>query len=157
MENNKFYSVLVNAIIVNDGKILILNRSLDGKQQSESWTIPAGKIESYEDSDEVFNIIEKTLIRKVKEEVGIEISENVRLIANNTSRHSNFSNVLSLAFLCELKSGKTQGPKDSIMTAWISPREMNNYKFTANVREYIAKGFAFLPYMRKFKKPFQES
>ena len=152
MENNKQYSVLVNGVIAKAGKILISRRSFQEKHQPGSWTIPGGKVENGPDSDEVFNIVEKTLVKEIREEVGIEISTNIRLIANNTFRHSEGHIVLALVFLCEFKSGNAQALEDTIDTVWITPQQLNEYEFAPNVRDYIAKGFALLPFMAKYKK-----
>jgi len=151
MENNKFYSVLVNAVIAKEGKILISQRSLDEGHEGGSWTIPGGKIENYNNEDEIFNIIEQTLIKEIQEEVGIEISSNIRLIANNTFRHTKGYITLALVFLCEYKSGEAKALEDTSNVAWITPKELNDYRFPPNVKDYIAKGFALLPYMHKFK------
>ena len=153
MENNKLYSVIVNAVIAKDGKILISQRSLEEKHQPGSWTIPGGKIENYEGKDEIFDIVEFTLAKEIREEVGVEISSKVSLLANNTFRHTKGHLVLALEFLCEYKSGKATPLEDTAAVAWISPAELNNYKFAPNVKEYLAKGFALLPYFHKTSSP----
>ena len=147
MENNQFYSVLVNAVIAKDGKILISQRSLNEKHQPGSWTIPGGKIENYNGEDEIFDIVDKTLAKEIREEVGIEIFNNTRLIANNTFRHTKGHIALALVFLCEYKEGIADALDDTINVAWISPQELNKYDFAPNVCEYISKGFAILPFM----------
>ena len=41
---NKIYSVLVNAVIEKDGKILLSQRSLEEAHEPGKWTIPGGKV-----------------------------------------------------------------------------------------------------------------
>ena len=43
--NNK-YTVLVNAVVVKDGKILLSQRSWEDEHGAGKWTIPGGKLEA---------------------------------------------------------------------------------------------------------------
>lgn len=149
MEQTHFYAVLVNAVIVKEGKILISQRSLKEKHQPGAWTIPGGKIENYDDKEEIFGIVEKTLEKEVREEVGIEISKNVHLIMNNTFRHSKGHMVLALIFMCEYLGGEAKPLEDTSNVAWINSTEINDYEFAPNVKEYIAKGFSLIPYLAR--------
>jgi len=151
MENNKLYSVLINAVIANEGKILILQKRLGRKHRSENWTIPRCRVENSQNDTEVFDIIEKTLIKDIRREVGVDINNNKWFIANNTSRHSEGHIELELVFLCEYQNGTAKALEDTINLAWISPRELNNYEFPQNIKNYIAKGFSLLPYMIRHK------
>lgn len=152
MKNNMTFKVLVNAVIARDGKILISQRDMNEKHQPESWSIPGGKIENYDGEDEIFNIVEKTLVKEIQEEVGVEIKDNIHLITNNTFKHTQGHIVLALVFLCEYKSGEARPLEDTMDVRWISSKEINDYEFAPSVKEYIAKGFSFLPYMIKREK-----
>jgi len=156
MENNMTYKVLVNAVIVKDGKILISQRDMNEKHQPGSWTIPGGKIENYNGEDEIFNIVEKTVVKEIQEEVGVEIKDNIHLIANNTFKHTQGHIVLVMVFLCEYKSGEAKPLEDTMDVRWISSNELSDYEFAPNVKDYIAKGFSLLPYMIR-KKGKEES
>lgn len=149
MEQTNFYAVLVNAVIVKEGKILISRRSMEEKHQPGAWTIPGGKIENYDNRDEIFGVVEKTLEKEVKEEVGIEISKNVHLIMNNTFRHSKGHMVLALIFMCEYLGGEAAPMDDTSNVAWINSTQINDYAYAPNVKEYIAKGFSLIPYLAR--------
>lgn len=149
---NMFYSVLINAVIAREGKILISRRSLKEHHQPGSWSIPGGKVEN--SKDEEFDIVERTLRKEIKEEVGIEINDNIRLIANNTFKHTKGHITLTLVFLCEYRSGEAKAFKDTIDIAWIGSNEIDEYNYPDNFRDYIAKGFALLPFIRR--KPNKE-
>lgn len=149
MDKTNFYSVLVNAVIIKDGQILISQRSMQEKHQPGAWTIPGGKIENYDDKEEIFGIVEKTLEKEVREEVGIEISKNVHLIMNNTFRHSKGHMVLALIFMCEYLGGKAAPLEDTSNVAWINSTQINDYQFAPNVKEYLAKGFSLIPYLAR--------
>jgi ADP-ribose pyrophosphatase YjhB (NUDIX family) len=147
MDKTNFYAILVNAVIVKDGKILISQRSMKEKHQPGAWTIPGGKIENYDNKEEIFNIVEMTLEKEIKEEVGIEISRNVHLIMNNTFKHSKGHMVLALVFMCEYLAGEAQALEDTINVKWISSKEIDDFDFAPNVKEYLAKGFSLVPYL----------
>lgn len=138
------HSVLVNAIIEKDGKILLSQRSLDEKHEPGKWTVPGGKIDITK--GDVFNIIEKTLKKEVKEEVDLEIEDKVDLIENNTFIRSDGTHVVAMIFLCKYKSGEAKPSEDTIDVHWITEDEIDNYSFPPNVRGYIEEGFKHLSF-----------
>ncbi len=139
--SNKIYSVIVNAIVYKDNKVLISQRSFEEEHEPGKWTIPGGKVENEETEEEVFNIVEKTIKKEVMEEVGVEIEDEVLLVENNTFRRSNGQMVLALIFLCKWKNIEPQALEDTIGVEWVSDDELDNYQFPPNVKEYIKKGF----------------
>ena len=147
-----FYSVLINGVVARDGQILISRRSLEEEHEPGRWTIPGGKVEDLPGNDLEIGIIERTLAKEIREEVGVEITSNIHLLTNNTFRHTKGHMVLALVFLCEYQSGTAQALEDTSDVAWISSSEIGNYDFSSCVHDYIAKGFAFLPFMHKPKK-----
>lgn len=138
---NRSYSVIVNAVIRKEDKILISQRSFEEAHEPGKWTIPGGKIENDINEVEIFDIVEKTLKKEVLEEVEICISDEVRLIANNTFQRSNGQTVLALVFLCQYKSGEAKPAEDTIAVKWITKAELGNYAFPPNVKEYITRGY----------------
>ena len=139
---SKLHSVIVNAVVNKDGKILISQRSFDEGHEGGKWTIPGGKIDKTEGN--IFNIVEKTCAREVEEETGIKIKENIQLITNNTFIRSNGQHVIALICLCQWESGEPQALEDTINIKWISKDEINNFDFPPNVKEYIEMGFNIL-------------
>lgn len=139
---DKTHLVLVNAVVERDGKILISQRSLEETHDPGKWTIPGGKVEKTEGN--VWSIIEKTLSDEVREETGIEIEDDVRLIANNTFIRSTGQHVIALMFLCHWKSGKAQPLEDTSDVRWILKSEIGQFDFSTNVDKYILKGFELL-------------
>ena len=139
---SKLHSVIVNAIVEKDGKILVSQRSFDEGHEGGKWTIPGGKIDKTE--GDVFNIVEKTCAREIEEETGIKIKENVQLITNNTFIRSNGQHVIALICLCHWDSGDTQALEDTIGVKWISENEIDSFDFAPNVKGYLQKGFELL-------------
>ena len=74
------YVVSVTGKIFKDGKVLIVQRSLEEKNYPGKWILPGGKIEYSDYSDLAPNkdglwywVIEKALRREIQEEVGVEV------------------------------------------------------------------------------------
>jgi len=133
------YSIITNALIVRDNKILISQRGLNEKHDSLKWTIPGGKAEQTKGN--VWNILEKTLKREVEEEVGIIINDNIKLIANNTFIRTGGQHVIALVFICYWVSGIARPCEDTEDVAWITEEDLRFYEFSPNVEEYIKHGF----------------
>ncbi|OGL52758.1 hypothetical protein A3K55_01360 [Candidatus Shapirobacteria bacterium RBG_13_44_7] len=142
MDISKLHSVIVNAVVEKNEKILTSQRSFEEAHEPGKWTIPGGKIEKTEGN--VFNIVEKTCAREVEEETGVKIKEDVHLITDNTFIRSNGQHVIALVCLCHWKSGKAQPLEDTIKTKWISEDEIELLDFAPNVKGYIQKGFEIL-------------
>ena len=133
------HSIITNALIVKDDKILISQRSLNEKHDPLKWTIPGGKVEKTEGN--VFSILEKTLKREVKEEVGLTIKDDIRLISNNTFIRTGGQHVIALIFICYWKSGTAKPKEDTNDVKWICENDLKLYDFSPNVEEYLKQGF----------------
>ena len=139
---SKLHSVIVNAVVEKEGKILISQRSLEEAHEPGKWTVPGGKIDLTKGN--IWNIVEKTCAREVEEETGIDIKDKVQLITNNTFIRSTGQHVIALIFLCHWQSGEAKLLEDTIGTEWITETELGNYEFAPNVKTYIQKGFGML-------------
>lgn len=139
---DKSHHVIVNAVVEKDGKILVSQRSFEEAHEPGKWTIPGGKVDRTE--GDVWNVLEQTCAREVKEETGVEISENIELLANNTFIHSSGKHAIALIFLCHWKSGEASSLEDTIGVKWISEEELDSVEFAPNVKNYISKGFDLL-------------
>jgi ADP-ribose pyrophosphatase YjhB (NUDIX family) len=133
------HSIITNALIVKDDRILISQRALNEKHDPLKWTIPGGKVEKT--AGNVFNILEKTLKREVKEEVGLTIKDDIRLISNNTFIRTGGQHVVALIFICYWKSGVAKPKEDTNDVKWICENDLKLYDFSPNVEEYLNQGF----------------
>jgi ADP-ribose pyrophosphatase YjhB (NUDIX family) len=135
----KFYSVIVNSVIVNnEGKALIAQRSTEEGHEGGKWSIPGGKIES---TGEEHDVLLKNIKKEILEEVGVEIFDNIILAHDNTFTRSNGDDVLALVFVCKYKSGEAKPLEDTVDVKWIEKDEIDNFEFPPNVKEYVLKGF----------------
>ena len=142
MEQDKIHThvILVNGIVVKQHKILIVKRGVKEANQPGKWSIPGGKVEKTKGN--IWKIIEKTLVKEIKEEVGIEVKRNLELLTNNTFIRSTGHHVVTLVFLCVWKSGRARPLEDTDATKWINLDELGLYNFAPNVKRYIKKGFS---------------
>lgn len=95
MEQNQYlHEVAITAIVVKDGRYLITRRSVNKKRFPGMWTVPGGKMETDDylklpkDTEHYwYNVLERTLRREVKEEVGIDI-DNIEYVTSLATIHS---------------------------------------------------------------------
>jgi len=88
--------VVTCAIIENDGRILVTQRS-EKMDLPLKWEFPGGKIEEGE-------TIEECLVREIFEELNIHITVGLPL-QPNTHLYSNGKEIYLLPFVCEYLSG----------------------------------------------------
>ena len=142
------YPVLVNALVVKDGKILIAQRGLEEKHGPGKWCIPGGRLEH---TGVVYEALQKTAKREVLEETGVEVEDKMYLVANNTFQHDEDElQMIVVVFLCFYKFGELKAMEDTIDVRWIRPEEIDNFDFhNINVKNYVLKGFEFLHIFKK--------
>jgi len=142
-QEKKKYSVLINAVVAKNGKILISQRSWEEKHGPGKWCVPGGKLEY---TGVVYEALQKTAQREVLEETGVEVEEKMHLLANNTFQHDEDNlQVVAIVFLCHYKSGEPRAMEDTADIRWIGPEEIENYEFhNINVKNYVLKGFELL-------------
>ena len=105
--------------------------------------MPGGKLEF---DGVVHEALQKTAVKEVLEEVGIEIEDEMHLIANNTFQHNEDAlQAVAIVFLCHYKSGEPKPLEDTADVRWIDSEEIDNFEFhNINVKNYVLKGFEFL-------------
>lgn len=140
MSSSALYSILVNAVVFKEDKVLVSQRSYEESHQPGKWTIPGGKVEKTE--DEIFNVLEKNLAKEVREEIGIEIDDKTSLVTNNTFiRSSDGQHVVVMVFKCNYKSGEEKPLEDTIDCKWVKKDELENIDFAPNVKWYILEAY----------------
>lgn len=142
LANNQTHILLINALVIKDGKILIGQRSYEESHEPGRWSIPGGKVDRTEGG--VWNVVEDTLKREVLEETGVQIEDSVKLITNNTFIRSTGHHVIALVFLCKWKSGEAKALEDTIDVKWISREEVGQYDFSEGVLRGINLAFALI-------------
>lgn len=145
MDNQYLHEVAITAIIVKDSKFLIIKRSANKKRFPNMWTVPGGKLETkdYLDlpkdtTDYWYNVLEKTLAREVKEEVGLEI-ENVQYVTSLATIHKDGAPSLVISCLADFKSGEVVLQKEEADEyQWVSLEEAKSYELIDGIYEELA-------------------
>jgi 8-oxo-dGTP pyrophosphatase MutT (NUDIX family) len=114
MENQYLHEVAITAIIIKDGKFLIIKRSKNKKRFPNMWTVPGGKLETNdyinlpkETKDYWYNVLEKVLRREVEEEVGLEI-ENIEYVTSLATIHQDGAPSLVISCMADYVSGEVK-------------------------------------------------
>lgn len=145
MESNKYlHEVAITAIIVDNGKYLITRRSANKKRFPGMWTVPGGKLETNdylqlkkETEFYWYNVLERTLHREVKEEVGIEIN-NVEYLTSMATVHKDGSPSLVLSCVADYVSGEVElQPGETDKYAWVTLEEAKEYSLLDGIYEEL--------------------
>lgn len=128
------HEVAITAIIVKEGKYLIIRRSPNKKRFPGQWTVPGGKLETddyttlpKDTKDYWYNVLERTLRREVAEEVGIEIN-HIEYLTSLAAVHADGNPSLVISCLAEYAGGdiKLQA-EEADQFAWVSLEEAKGY------------------------------
>ncbi|MFA5052439.1 MAG: NUDIX domain-containing protein [Parcubacteria group bacterium] len=142
MENQYLHEVAITAIIIKDGKYLITRRSPNKKRFPGKWTVPGGKMETNDylalPKDTEFywyNVLERTLAREVKEEVGLEV-KNVEYLTSLATVHEDGAPSLVISCFADYISGEVklqEGETDAF--EWVTTEESKNYDLMDGIYE----------------------
>jgi len=144
MKPEKAHYVVATAIIVKDGKYLILKRSPQETVYPNTWTVPGGKLErkDYEnkpkDSEDAWYYIgEKVVEREVMEEAGITLKNIQYLTSVAFIRPDNIPCVV-LSYFAHHDSGEVSlNDKSHTEHAWVSLQEAKGYNLIPGIYEEI--------------------
>jgi len=124
----------VGAIIVQDGKILIVRRSSEpGKGK---WSVPGGLVELGE-------TVEQAVVREVREECGldVEVDRLIDVVDSMTfDRNGRLKyHFIILDFFVKIKGGKLRPGDDAKEAMWVSLEEVENYDLTKTFRDFLKR------------------
>ena len=110
--------VVACALVDADGRVLLAQRP-DGKQLAGLWEFPGGKVEPGESP-------EQTLVRELREELGIETK--VECLAPLTFASYGYEkfHLLMPLYVCRRFWGIPQ-PLEAKALKWVKPRQMRDY------------------------------
>jgi len=113
-------TVLVVAVVLIDvdGRVLIAQRP-EGKQLAGLWEFPGGKVEPGERP-------EAALIRELKEELGIDVTEACLAPFVFASHAYDSFHLLMPLYLCRRWSG-TVVAREHAALAWVKPNRLSDY------------------------------
>lgn len=130
------FIVNVEGAIYKKGKWLLIRRSEKEEHVGGTLSLVGGKVD-YEGTSS--DILERTLIREIYEEVGIEVS-NLRYV-NSSSFVTDLSlHVVDIVFLCDHQSGEAcaKSPDEVDSVCWMSSQQISdNAELPSYLKENI--------------------
>ena len=126
----------VGAVIVQDGRLLIVKRGVEpGK---DKWSIPGGAVDLGEE-------IRDAVVREAKEESGLDIQiieerpmDAVDSIFIDSEGHFKYHYIL-LQFLSYPKGGTLKPSSDVLDAKWVPLDEVEKYDLTKSFRAFFKK------------------
>jgi 8-oxo-dGTP diphosphatase len=115
---NRVVLVAACALVDADGRVLIAQRPA-GKPMAGLWEFPGGKIELDE-------LPEQTLIRELKEELGIVVKEDCLAPLTFASHAYADFHLLMPLYVCRRWDG-TVAPLEAQQLAWVKPNRLRDY------------------------------
>jgi 8-oxo-dGTP diphosphatase len=115
----KLILVAACALIDADGRVLLAERPV-GKSMAGLWEFPGGKVEAGERPEE-------TLIRELKEELGIVVKEPCLAPLTFASHAYPDFHLLMPLFVCRRWEG-TVTPLEKQRLAWVRPNRLREYQ-----------------------------
>ena len=106
------------ALVDADGRVLIAQRP-EGKAMAGLWEFPGGKVEDGERP-------EQSLIRELKEELGIDVREDcLAPLTFASHRYPDFHLLMPL-YVCRRWEG-TVTAREAPQLAWVKPNRLRDY------------------------------
>ena len=126
-----------SAIIIKDGKLLLAKRNKD--PYKGQWDFFGGYVEAGES-------IEESLIREVKEELGVESETSYLGSFPGTASYEDFTYpVLNFAYLTELKGEFRLDKKENSELKWVPIADVKDIAFDSNkkILKFIKEKFVY--------------
>ncbi|HEY0196692.1 MAG TPA: NUDIX domain-containing protein [Methanobacterium sp.] len=126
------FGLAVRALITDeDGKILILKRSVDSKTNPGKWELPGGKVDQGEPFDEA-------LIREVYEETGLKISlDNV---IGASQQNLPLIRAVHIIMSGKIVEGELNLSSEHEGYAWEFPENLKDYELADWLEYFITNG-----------------
>lgn len=131
--------IAVAGIIIQDGKVLILQRGDNDVYLPGLWEIPSGKREPSEKTIDGCK-------REVKEETGlkVKVGNQIGIFEYRVEKPEEIREVTQINFLVKpIGEVKVKLSSEHQKFAWITEAEIDNYNITKETKEIIRKAFKF--------------
>jgi 8-oxo-dGTP diphosphatase len=115
----KLVLVAACALVDSDGRVLLTERPA-GKTMAGLWEFPGGKVEAGERP-------EQTLIRELKEELGIDVQEPCLAPLTFASHDYTDFHLLMPLYVCRRWEGIVTAQEEQRLV-WVRPNRLRDYK-----------------------------
>lgn len=161
MAEQEHYGVAITAIIEKESKFLITRRAKSKKKWPGKWTVPGGKLEpsDYLDlpKDAVnawYDVLEKTITREVKEEVGLDIKDAEYLTSIVAEYGDGIPHSLIISLFARYAGGELKLQGDELDKAeWVTAEEAKGYDLIDGIYDEIVMAEKWL---RGDRSPWQK-
>ena len=119
MAATKIVLVAACALVDADGRVLVAQRP-EGKPMAGLWEFPGGKVENGERPEE-------TLIRELREELGIIVSEACLAPLTFASHNYPDFHLLMPLYVCRRWDGMVN-PTEGQRVSWVKPNRLRDYE-----------------------------
>ena len=130
--------VAVFAWIEKGDLYLMAQRNADDPQAGGDWALVGGKM----DNEIGSGVIEETLRREIREEVGVEIEDQIEFLASQAFVRSSGHHVVSLIFKTTYKSGEAKPLDGQQQVKWMTKAEISELIENNPNISYLAKSLA---------------
>ncbi len=133
--NNNLFQIRVTGILVEDGKILLVNQRVN---ENRSWSLPGGRLEHGE-------TLENGIIREFFEETGLKVK--VIKLLYVCEKPEIMPPLIHITFELKRESGEITLPTNEYDenpisdVKWININELKNYGFSDKFQEIVLKSF----------------
>ena len=116
------FVVNVEGAVEKEGRYLMIVRGADVAHAPGALSFPGGKMEVADGPDDA---LESTLRREIREEVGVEIEDEVRYVYSRRFDTDDGRQVVGVTFLCRYRSGTPSAdPAEVQDVRWMTPEEI---------------------------------
>ena len=118
-----WYLVNVEGAILREGRYLIIVRGPGESHAAGGMAFPGGKVEG---AGSVDDVLEGTLHREIREEVGIEVTEEMAYLQSSAFVTDQGEPVVDVVFLCRHREGvpRIADPDEVTAVQWMTPDEL---------------------------------
>lgn len=139
--------LLQKAVLLHNGKILIVQRSADAKSRPSCWDLPGGNAEWPEgETENMENLHQLDIAREIKEEVGVNVFSQHFTLPNITLFRTFYEaerDVYSIitGWKVELPSDfereQVRLSDEHVTHAWVSFDQLDEYDFGGKTGEFV--------------------
>ena len=116
------FVVNVEGAIERDGSYLMIVRGPDEVHAPGALSFPGGKVETTDGPEAV---LESTLRREIREEIGVEIDERMTYVKSGSFELDDGRKALNVVFLCHLRAGTPIADSEEVHSVrWMTSEQI---------------------------------